>query len=220
VYGTRNRHKDFSGGLPKAKCSFSVFPVPLSYRLPAKAKIKYSDLFPAPSPASSSDWLFRTFGRQVADGLRLLACDVVQIQHCSQYLPVLRALNPNAEIVLHLLSSGSLNCQAGVCGLAAITLPLTVIASGGSKPFLRLWIGAGFAEAAAPVCKILLIGGWINRAVMHQGQGRLAIIAKLRALELVRYVAILWIGVAWAGLPGAAWAWVLRVVIDVLLLFW
>jgi O-antigen/teichoic acid export membrane protein len=92
------------------------------------------------------------------------------------------------------------------------------------KPFLRLWIGAGFAEAAAPVCEILLIGGWINSlawipAVMLQGQGRLTIIAKLHALELVPYVAIIWIGVAWAGLPGAAWAWVLRVVIDALLMF-
>jgi len=115
--------------------------------------------------------------------------------------------------------------RRAVFGLAAITLPLTVVAAIGMKPFLRLWIGAGFAEAAAPVGEILLIGVWINSlawvpVVMLQGQGRPAIVAKLHALELVPYVAILWIGVAWAGLPGAAWAWVLRVVIDALLMFW
>jgi len=55
---------------------------------------------------------------------------------------------------------------------------------------------------------------------MLQGQGRPAIVAKLHLLELIPYVAILWIGMAWAGLPGAAWAWVLRVAVDALLMFW
>jgi hypothetical protein len=82
---------------------------PLAYSSPEAvqttgtvAKEKYSKLFPSSSPASSSEWLFRTYGRQVAEDLRLQSCDVIQIQHCSQYLPVLRALNPNAKIVLHL----------------------------------------------------------------------------------------------------------------------
>jgi O-antigen/teichoic acid export membrane protein len=114
--------------------------------------------------------------------------------------------------------------QRAVFGLAAITMPLTVAAVIAMKPFLRVWIGAGFAEIAAPVGEILLIGVWINSlawvpAVMLQGQGRPAIVARLHALELVPYVAILWIGLAWAGLPGAAWAWVLRVAIDALLIF-
>ena len=97
--------------------------------------------------------------------------------------------------------------------LAAVTLPLTVAAVIVIKPFLSLWVGANFAEIAAPVGEILLVGVWINNlawvpAVMLQGQGRPAIVAKLHALELVPYAAILWIGMAWAGLQGAAWAWV------------
>jgi O-antigen/teichoic acid export membrane protein len=109
--------------------------------------------------------------------------------------------------------------------LAAVNLPLTVAAVIVIKPFLSVWIGAGFAEIAAPVGEILLIGVWINSlawvpAVMLQGQGRPAIVAKLHALELAPYVAVLWIGIAWAGLPGAAWAWVLRVAVDALLMFW
>src|SRR6266849_2684036 len=115
--------------------------------------------------------------------------------------------------------------RQAVFGLAAITLPLTVVAVIVMKPFLSVWIGAEFAEVAAPVGEILLIGVWINSlawvpTVMLQGQGRPAIVAKLHVLELIPYVAILWIGMAWAGLPGAAWAWVLRVAIDALLMFW
>ncbi len=115
--------------------------------------------------------------------------------------------------------------RQAVFGLAAITLPLTVVAVIVMKPFLIMWIGAEFAEVAAPVGEVLLIGLWINSlawvpVVMLQGQGRPAIVAKLHVLELIPYVAILWIGVAWVGLPGAAWAWALRVAIDALLMFW
>jgi hypothetical protein len=70
-----------------------------------------------------------------------------------------------------------------------------------------------------------LIGVWINNlawvpVVMVQAQGMPAAVAKLHVLELIPYLAILWIGVTTAGLPGAAVAWVLRVTIDALLMFW
>jgi O-antigen/teichoic acid export membrane protein len=112
-----------------------------------------------------------------------------------------------------------------VFALAALTLPLTIAAMIAMKPFLSLWISTGFAEVAAPIGEILLIGVWINGlawipAVMLQGQGRPAAVAKLHAIELLPYVAILWIGVAWGGLSGAAWAWVLRVTVDALLMCW
>ena len=115
--------------------------------------------------------------------------------------------------------------RQAVFALAAITLPLTIVAVIVMKPFLTVWIGAEVAEVAAPVGEILLIGVWINNlawvpAVMLQGQGRPAVVAKFHILELIPYVAILWIGIAWAGLAGAAWAWVLRVAIDALLMFW
>jgi O-antigen/teichoic acid export membrane protein len=115
--------------------------------------------------------------------------------------------------------------RKAVCGLVAITLPLTIAAVMVMKPFLSVWIGGGFAEAAAPVGEILLIGVWINSlawvpAVALQAQGRPATVAKFHALELIPYIGILWIGMVWAGLPGAAWAWVLRVSIDAVLMFW
>ena len=102
VYGTRDRHKDFPADFREQDVHFRFFSVSLSDRLADKARERYSKLFPLSSPASSSQWLFRNFGRQVAQDLRLQACDVIQVQQCSQYLPVIRALNPGARIVLQL----------------------------------------------------------------------------------------------------------------------
>jgi glycosyltransferase involved in cell wall biosynthesis len=102
VYGTRDRHKDFPADFRERNVHFRFFSVPLSDRLTVKTGEKYSKVFPSSSPASSSKWLFRAFGRQVAQDLRSQACDVIQVQHCAQYLPVIRALNPSARIVLQL----------------------------------------------------------------------------------------------------------------------
>jgi glycosyltransferase involved in cell wall biosynthesis len=102
VYGTRDRHKDFPADFRERNVHFRFFSVPLSDRLAVKTREKYSKVFPSSSPASSSKWLFRAFGRQVAQDLRSQACDVIQVQHCAQYLPVIRALNPSARIVLQL----------------------------------------------------------------------------------------------------------------------
>jgi glycosyltransferase involved in cell wall biosynthesis len=102
VYGTMNRHKDFPTDFREQNVHFRFFPVPLSDRFAVKANEICCGLFPLSSPASSSKWLFQAFGRQVAQDLRVQACDVIHVQHCSQYLPVLRALNPSAKIVLQL----------------------------------------------------------------------------------------------------------------------
>jgi glycosyltransferase involved in cell wall biosynthesis len=102
AYGTRDRHKDFPVDHRTQNVHFRFFSVPLSDRLTTKAKGKYCKIFPLCSPNSSSTWLFRAFGRQVAEDLRLQGCDVIHVQHCSQYLPVIRANNPNAKIVLQL----------------------------------------------------------------------------------------------------------------------
>jgi glycosyltransferase involved in cell wall biosynthesis len=102
VYGTSNRNEGWPADFREQNVHFKFFPVPLSDRLAAKTKDKCSKLFPTCSPASSSGWLFRAFGRQVAEDLRAQACDVIHVQHCSQYLQIIRALNPSPKIVLQL----------------------------------------------------------------------------------------------------------------------
>jgi glycosyltransferase involved in cell wall biosynthesis len=102
AYGTRDRHIDFPPDFRTQNVHFRFLSVPRLDRLAAKAKAKYCKVFPQCSPYSSSEWLFRNFGRQVAEDLRLQACDVIQVQQCSQYIPVIRALNPGSKIVLQL----------------------------------------------------------------------------------------------------------------------
>jgi glycosyltransferase involved in cell wall biosynthesis len=102
VYGTQDRHKDFPSNFRENDIQFRFFPVPFADRLSAKAKQNYCKLFPSCSPASSSARLFRAFGRQAAEDLRVRAPDVIHIQHCAQYAPIIRAFNPGAKIVLQL----------------------------------------------------------------------------------------------------------------------
>ena len=102
VYGTSDRHQAWPPDLQERNVHFRFLPTPLKDRLVAEVKHKASKLLPISAPASSSDRLFRAYGRDVAADLRLQACDVIHIQHCSQYLPIIRALNPEAKIVLQL----------------------------------------------------------------------------------------------------------------------
>ena len=44
--------------------------------------------------------------------------------------------------------------------------------------------------------------------------------AKFHVLKLLPYIGILWVLIDLLGVPGAAWAWDLRVLADALLLFW
>lgn len=53
-------------------------------------------------PISTSGWLYPVYGHQVAADLQAQQPDIIHVQHCSQYIPAIRALNPQAKIVLHL----------------------------------------------------------------------------------------------------------------------
>jgi len=90
--------------------------------------------------------------------------------------------------------------------------------------FMRLWVGRAFAEHAAPVGMILMIGIWINGLAFipygHlQATNRPDVPAKFHAYEIFPFLGVLWLGLHYFGLIGAAWAWTLRVAIDGILLF-
>jgi glycosyltransferase involved in cell wall biosynthesis len=63
---------------------------------------KLAKIIPRSSPISTSRWMFPGYGRRVAMDLSRQPFDVIHLQHCSQYIHVIRAHNPNAKIVLHL----------------------------------------------------------------------------------------------------------------------
>ncbi len=92
-----------------------------------------------------------------------------------------------------------------------------------SRELLQLWIGSEYANSSYLVLQILGIGILINGLSLIpytflQGVGRPDITGKLHVLELVIYAGILAILVSRYGIVGAAVSFVLRALIDGILL--
>ena len=109
--------------------------------------------------------------------------------------------------------------------LIAVMTTLTVAGMATLPLFLSYWISPEFSQHGAAVGMILLAGVWINGLAfipygLLQGQGRPDITAKLHLIELPFFLLILWGGIHWLGLAGAALAWSLRNAADALLLFY
>jgi O-antigen/teichoic acid export membrane protein len=115
--------------------------------------------------------------------------------------------------------------QDAITALSAVMTPLVVATAAILPTFMRLWVGASFSQRAAPIGVVLLAGVWINSLAIvpfeHlQAIDRPDLTAKFHAIECVPFLAVLWLGLHFFGLIGAAWAWSLRVTFDaVLLLF-
>jgi O-antigen/teichoic acid export membrane protein len=91
-------------------------------------------------------------------------------------------------------------------------------------PFFTHWISPEFSSHVASITEILLVGGWVNGLAfipfaLLQGQGRPDVVAKFHALEVIPFIAVLWLFLHFFGLTGAAVAWTLRVTVDAVLLF-
>lgn len=111
-----------------------------------------------------------------------------------------------------------------VSALASVMTPITVIGIAALPVFMQHWVGRSFAQQAAPVGIILLIGIWINGLAyipntQLQAMGRPDLVAKFHAIELVPFLGLLWAGLHYFGLIGAAYAWSFRVAFDAILLF-
>jgi len=111
-----------------------------------------------------------------------------------------------------------------VAALAAVMTPVIVIGMAALPVFLRLWVGRSFAEQAASVGIVLLMGIWVNGLAYipfgHlQATGRPDLVAKFHAYEFLPFIGLLWFGLHSFGLLGAAWAWTIRVAFDAALLF-
>jgi hypothetical protein len=102
--------------------------------------------------------------------------------------------------------------------------PATIAAALLAPTFLLLWLGASTGTKSAPVACILLFGLWANTfgkiAYSHlQATGRPDLISKLFLAELPPYFVMLFLGMRWMGLSGAALAWSARCVGDAIGLF-
>jgi O-antigen/teichoic acid export membrane protein len=109
--------------------------------------------------------------------------------------------------------------SAILLSLGAVATVLAIFA----YPLISFWLGREFAEATSVAAAILLVGVVIN-GYAHvpytclQGIGRPDIPARFHILELLIYVPLLIVLVQRFGIIGAAYAWLIRVLIDAVLL--
>jgi glycosyltransferase involved in cell wall biosynthesis len=102
IYGLKDRHGNVGSSIKGQRIDFRLFAATRLDRLLFSLQKKAGKLFPRSSPISSSRWLYPCYGRMIARDLKQQRCDVIHLQHCLQYAPIIRAANPEARIVLHL----------------------------------------------------------------------------------------------------------------------
>ena len=102
VYGLKDNHPNVDPLFLTGNPQFRLIPATASNKLLFRARRKLSRFVPTSAPISTSSMLYPDYGRQVALDLQKERCDVIHVQHSSQYLPILREMNPNSKIVLHL----------------------------------------------------------------------------------------------------------------------
>nr|MDA3876986.1 oligosaccharide flippase family protein [Halothiobacillus sp.] len=109
--------------------------------------------------------------------------------------------------------------------LAVVMTPLILIGVLLVEPFLRWWLNAEFASRAGLTAQVLLLGFWINSFArvpyaQLQAAGKPSVVAKCHLGELIPYLLLLYTGLHFWGLPGAAVVFGLRTLADCALLMW
>jgi glycosyltransferase involved in cell wall biosynthesis len=102
VYGSQDRHDTLRAEFADRGVRYKFLSSTLGDRWLSRALKDYSRFAPGASPTSTSGLLHAGYARQVAKDLRHEACDVIHIQHSSQFAGLVREYNPRAKIVLHL----------------------------------------------------------------------------------------------------------------------
>jgi O-antigen/teichoic acid export membrane protein len=107
--------------------------------------------------------------------------------------------------------------------VALLLLPAVIVAVFFGDILMTWWIGSGFAGRSAIILMVMAIGVLVNSPaqvvyVALQAVGRPRIPALFHLLEVPLYLLALVLLSVKYGLPGVAWAWVLRAALDSLLL--
>lgn len=145
---------------------------------------------------------------------------------CSVLLPELARLSslaaatdPNAlHQAHHLVRRSSL--------FSAVVVAVLVIGGAWAAPWaLTWWLGADFAQQSGTLTQVLLLAFGVNAVAQIpftalQAMGRVKAVALLHASELVPYAVLVFFAISWLGIVGAAWAWLLRSIVDYGVLSW
>ncbi len=144
---------------------------------------------------------------------------------CSVLLPELARLSHNVanpqrdgRTLRRLVSRSS--------GFSAALMIFVVVVAWMLTPWaLGAWMGPEFAEQSAQVTQILLLAFGVNALAQIpftalQACGRARSVALLHAGELLPYGFVLVLSISYFGIEGAAWAWLLRGIVDYVVLAW
>jgi glycosyltransferase involved in cell wall biosynthesis len=101
VYGSKEKHAEL-GISSDGTIGFRFLPSSLRDRLRFKLRQHTSRLLDLRSPVSTAGWLYRDYAEAVAKDIRAQRPDIILLQQCSQFAPVIRKYNPTAKVVLHL----------------------------------------------------------------------------------------------------------------------
>jgi O-antigen/teichoic acid export membrane protein len=112
----------------------------------------------------------------------------------------------------------------GAHSVCLLVFPLSVLLGAFGGDLLRLWVGPSFGARGAVVlawlAPALLVNGLAKvPSALLQGVGRPGVVARRHLVEVVPYLALLWVLVHLRGIEGAAMAWAARAAVDALLLF-
>ena len=102
-------------------------------------------------------------------------------------------------------------------------VPFGIIAAYFAENILNIWLGSQFALKSTLIFQVLILGLIFNSIAQVpftsiQAQGGSRITAMLHLFEVVPYVLLLLYLIQYYGLFGAAWAWTIRMFVDMGLL--
>lgn len=112
----------------------------------------------------------------------------------------------------------------GVKCVFLVLFPIALLIVALADLGLDLWLGKEFAEHSARVLQWLTMGVLINSVAnipyaLVQGVGRPDLTAKLHLIELPFYLFAVWWMTRAFGIEGTAIVWLLRVIVDAVILF-
>lgn len=107
----------------------------------------------------------------------------------------------------------------GIAALACVMTPVCVALMAVVGPFLILWLGREMALQSAPVAYFIAFAMCLNSLARvpfsrMMGDGRPDLITKIHLAELPFYLVLMFLGISYFGVIGAAIAWCVRTVAD------
>ncbi|OGS68181.1 MAG: hypothetical protein A2Z87_12595 [Gallionellales bacterium GWA2_54_124] len=107
--------------------------------------------------------------------------------------------------------------------LLAVMTPVVIAGFFLVQPFLNIWLGVELAKGSAGVGELILLGIWVNAMVIPHNARYMATcnprtVVIIYLIQIPIYLFMLWVGIQYFGVAGAAAAWALRVVIDTTML--